>query len=669
MSMTQDSSVAMMAALAQMSGGLEQEQKVERIIDKMTGKDKDELITKFNSWFSEARRDRLPFEREWYLNMAFYAGKQYVAWATSTATDVALLREPKAPAWRVRLVSNRIRPAIRKELAKLNQEKPRGFVVPASSDEEDLAAAKAADAVHEYITTQEVSLQNILWRSTFWMSLTGIGFIKDWYDGESPDKSGTMGVVKCEAVSPFHILVPNLEEPELEAQPWIIHSVTKDPNWVKEVYGVEVNADATTDDSGIESQFISALGLKSSASKKKCVVKEIWLKPNTEYPNGLWAGWANDTLLFVEEEFPFNHGEYPFTKIDHIPTGRFYSQSTITDLIPLQKEYNRTRSQIIEAKNRMAKPQLAAPKGSIDPRKVTSEPGLIIFYQPGFEKPTPIPLQGLPAYVLQELDRTIMDMNDISSQHEVSRGQVPPNVEAATAIAYLQEQDDTALAHTLHSIELANERIGRHVLSHAGQYWDAERTVRVVGRNGIVESFIFSKSDLRGSTDYKVTHGSATPQSRAAKRAQILEFIKTGLIPPDRGLQYLDMAETGKIYEEMQIDTRHAQRENLKMGQGIPGVVVNIYDNNIVHIMEHMNYMKRQEFENLSDEVKQYFVVHLETHKINLAVEYGIMLPEFTPQLNGFIKQILGQNPPIPGMMPGMEAEGGEGGEQPPPEQ
>lgn len=637
------------------------------LIEQLTGKDKDELIAKFNKWFTDCRTDRLQFEREWYLNLAFYFGKHYVSWAGADITNFAKLVEPKPPSWRVRLIVNRIKAIIRKEQAKLLQERPRGFVVPASSDDSDLAAAKAGDSILEHILTQDIKIQDVNWAAVFWLTLTGTSFIKDYYDEQDVDSSGVAGKIKAMAVSPFHILVPNLEEVDLEKQPYVIHSVTMDPDWIKAVYSVDVAPDARASEAGIETQFLAALGIKNDVSKKRTLVKEIWVKPNQDYPEGLRAAWAGTQLLYIEDAWPYAHGEYPFTKYDHIPTGRFYSQSVIVDLIPIQREYNRTRSQIIENKNRMAKLQLAAPNGSIDPRRVTTEPGLIIFYKPGLQPPQPIPVQALPAYVLQELDRNIIDMNDISSQHEVSRGQVPPNVEAATAIAYLQEQDDTVLASTLFSIEKGSEKIGRHVLSHAAQFWDAQRSIKVVGRNNITESFIFSQSDLRGGTDYRVTHGSATPRSRAAKQAWITELIKMQVIPPDRGLQYLDMAETSKLYEEMQIDTKQAQRENLRMAMG-EQIAVNIFDNNPAHIVEHNAYMKRQEFEQMDDQMKQWFITHVEEHKMQLAVEYGVMLQPFSPQLNGFVKQILGQNPPIPGMIPGMEQPGGEQNAEVPPQ-
>lgn len=636
----------------------------------MSIKDSKKLLDDFEGMFKKAREARLEFEREWYLNLAFYFGRQWVQWVKAGDAEFSRLIEPPLPPWRVRLVINKIKPIIRKELAKINQERPRGFVVPSSSDDADLAAAKAGDSIYEHVTTQDLNLSNIMWRASFWMVMCGTGFIKDWYDETEYDSAGMQGRIKGEPLSPFHLLAPDMEEPELDNQPYIIHAMGKDPEWIELRLGKKLQPDSDSAGGGLlENKFLNALGIKSTSHRKKVMVKEIWIQPNSKYKNGLVAMWANNEILHVTEGMPYAHGEYPFTKIDHIPTGRFYGQSTIVDLIPLQKEYNRARSQIIESRNRMSKPQLSAAKGSIDARKITTEPGLVVFYQPGFQPPQPIPLQGLPNYVLEEVDRTQRDMDDISSQHEVSKGRTPPGVEAATAIAYLQEQDDTVIAHTTDSVESAHQRIGKHLLSYVGQFWDAQRVIRVVGKNSFYESYIFKGSDLRGNTDFKVVPGSSAPRSRAAKQAMIMELMKLGLIPPDRALQYLEMAETSKLFEEMQIDVRQAQRENLKISSGgflmnpnepSMQVPVNVWDEHAAHIQEHDAYRKRQEFEQLDERIKQYFQMHVDTHKMAMAMEMGMPMPEGDPRLTGMAKGTL-QLPAGPG-----DTQGQEEGQQPP---
>lgn len=640
--------------------------------DVRTKKAQQELLSYADGKFNAARQQRIQFERQWYINIAFYFGRQYVQWLSSTASDYARLYEPKAPPWRVRLVVNKVRAIIRTELAKVTKEKPRGFVIPASTDDIDLAAAKAAEAIFEHLW-RDLGINRHVRQSSFWTLMCGTGFLKDYYDPNSLDSSGQKGKICVEPVTPFHLYVPDLQEFDIENQPEVTHCIAKSPEWVKTLFDKDVQPDSGGGAGVLETKFLSALGISAGANKNMIAVKEMWIKPNEKFKEGAVIVWAGDTILGVNEEsLQYNHGEYPFTKFDHIPTGRFYSDSTIVDLVPLQKEYNRTRSQIIEAKNRMAKPQLIAPRGSIDPNKITSEPGLVILYTPGFQPPTPLPLTALPNYVVEELDRTQRDMDDVSSQHEITKGRTPPGVTAATAISYLQEEDDSKLSGTISSLEEGVEKVGRHLLSHVQQFWAAQRQIKVMGDNNLYESFAFSKADIKGSTDFRVEAGSATPRSRAAKQAFIMEMMDKQYIPPEKGLRYLDMAETNRLYEELQNDIRHAQRENLLMGQGvgmepkvdpmtgqpavdpntgqsmIEGYPIHSWDNHLVHIDEHDNYRKKQEFDKLPDEVKMNHEIHTRKHKMYLASMFGQLFAEDDPRLDGFIANLrMGNIPPV----------------------
>lgn len=649
-----------------------------------------ELIAYCEGNFKRVRDARVQFEKQWYLNLAFYFGRQHAQWVAATTSQIfSRLWEPPAPPWRVRLVVNKTRAIIRTELAKVTKERPRGFVIPSSSDDDDLAAARAGDAIYEHLS-RELNLASISRRVMFWTLLCGTAFTKDWYDKDKADSSKKKGSIEVEPVSPFHLFVSDLEQEDIEKQAFVIHSMGKSKEWVKTTFKKDVTEDSNSQSGLLEQRFLSAIGLDGNGQKKNFVsVKEMWVKPCGKFPKGALIIWAGDEILAFREGFPYEHGQYPFVKFEHIPTGRFYADSTIVDLIPLQKEYNRTRSQIIESKNRMSKPQLLAPRGSVDPTKITTEPGLIIFYTPGFNPPTPLPLQNLPPYVIEELDRTQRDMDDVSSQHEVTKGRTPPGVTAATAISYLQEEDDSKLAATIASLEEGVEKIGRHLLSHVQQYWAAERQIKVIGDNGQYEAYQFSKSDIKGNTDFRVEAGSATPRSRAAKQAFIMELGKMGWIPPDRALRYLDMAETGRLYEEMQIDVRQAQRENLMMagadiqqavipsvdpmtgepmidpetGQPVPPqiqnpVQVHSWDEDIIHIMEHDNYRKKQVFESSPDETKMLFEEHVSSHKAKLAGMMGMPYVPGDLRVEGMIKQVMSGMP-----MPGMEG-GPPSGEQ-----
>jgi hypothetical protein len=103
------------------------------------------------------------------------------------------------------------------------------------------------------------------------------------------------------------------------------------------------------------------------------------------------------------------------------------------------------------------------------------------------------------------------------------------------------------------------------------------------------------------------------PKSRAAKQAFITGLIKDGIIPPDRGLQYLQMNETDKLYEEMQIDIKQADRENYKLVNGAQ-LPINDYDNDEVHLSRHDKFFKSQQFEALPDDIKIIALTHRALH-------------------------------------------------------
>lgn len=640
--------------------------------DSVPSRQKKKLIDFVKQEFNKSKGDRWKEECQWYLNLAFYFGKQNIqTQQVRGSTRQFKLYTPPAPYYRSRPIINKIRPILRTEMAKLTAQRPNAFVIPASSDERDLYAANAAEQIWDSIY-REKRIHKIIRRSVFWTTITGNGFIKSWWDDEKEDVlSNLMGDICFENITPFHFFIPDLKEEELENQPFVIHAANRDYEHLKLLYGKSLTS-SKDNNQQLEESLSNVMGINNVKERDKLLTLEAWIKPNQckLWPQGGMITVAGNDILAITDGMPYDHKQFPFSHIQHIETGKFYADSVITDLVPLQREYNRTRGQIIESKNRMAKPQLAAETGSIDTTKVTSEPGQIILYRPGFQPPLPIPLQNLPQYVLEEQDRIGNDMNEVAGQHEVSRGQVPPGVTAATAISYLQEQDESKLSYTYDSLEEAIEKVAYQTLIYVKMYWDTPRKVKVTGADGSFDVLAFEGSDLRDNTDVRVEAGSALPTSRAAKQAFIMDLMKMGFIDPNKGLEVMEIGGINKIYEQIQVDVRQAQRENLKMAQatrelidqhraaelqklmeepyyqglfqqglvmehpdgslmdmnpmtqGLPPepielpllVPVNTWDDHRIHIERHNNYRKSQAFDNLSPEAKALFEQHVNGH-------------------------------------------------------
>lgn len=629
-----------------------------------------DLHVKYLSWvmqqYTKCRSARAKEERKWYLALAFFFGQQNAMYLPVGSTAGAggagtRLYVPPAPYYRARPVTNMIRPAVRKEVAVLTSTKPSVSIIPASNDDRDLFAAQAGEQVWESIYRRK-KLRTVIRRATFWSIITGTSYIQCYWDMNAIDRdSDQQGDLCYDVLTAFHLLVPDLMAEELESQPYVIHVSAMDLEAAKLKYGpligdINIVPDTAAAADIISDSFLNLIG-SVDAKRSNVLCLDMWVKPGTSklLPNGGMLTVVGGQIIQAWEGWPYQHNRFPFTKVDYISTGRHYGEGMVTDLIPLQREYNRTRGQIIEAKNRMAKPQLIAPRGSIEPAMITTEPGQVILYTPGFNPPQPIPLTPLPTYVINELTVIKTDFQDISGQHDISKGQVPPGVTSATAISYLQEQDDSMRATAFDNLEEAIEDIGFKTLSYVNQYWDTARAVKIVGPDGSFDVQTLLGSDLRGNSDLIVEAGSALPMSKAAKQSLIMDLMKMGFIDPQKGLELMEMGGVQKLYEEIQIDIAQARRENLKMaaatqdnlsnylqtfvardpntaqpvglydpntqqplppgGNPPPIVPVNTWDNHAVHIDAHNKFRKSQQFENLSPENKQLFEEHVSMHQ------------------------------------------------------
>jgi hypothetical protein len=166
---------------------------------------------------------------------------------------------------------------------------------------------------------------------------------------------------------------------------------------------------------------------------------------------------------------------------------------------------------------------------------------------------------------MDELSNLLMDIEDISSQHAVSRGGTAAGVTAATAINFMQERDDALMTTTYQSIEDGWEKIAKQTLSHVVQFWDVARTVSVTGVDGSFDAIALKGSELKSGTDIRMEAGSALPVSKAARQALLMDMMKFGWVDPVKGLELMEMGGLEKLYNDIKIDEQQAQRENLRI--------------------------------------------------------------------------------------------------------
>jgi hypothetical protein len=617
-------------------------------------KDAAKLAAWVKSEYTKAKQARTQRQSQWYMNMAFFYGQQWVQQSGKNYPQdmQGRLVMPNKPYYNQRKVINRTRAFVRSELAQFLSAIPNAVAVPATAEDEDVRAAYAAEQAWQSISETQ-KLRYHFSRAMWWTTVTGNGFIKTWWDQDATDKvSGQQGVIKYGAVTPFHLFVPDLREQDIDDQPFVINAYTKPVSWCYRYFGdtlkgVDLKPSVTSANQIIEEGYLNLSNGVSNAPDS-VIVYETWFKPGAHklMPEGGVVISIDDYVVSMTQNgMPYNHGQYPFTKFEHIPTSTFYGDSPLVDLNPLQREYNTLRSQIAEAGNRMAKPQLLAQKGSVIPSKITNEPGLVIEYKAGFAAPTPIQLSPLPQYYVDQQDRVLTDIEDIGGQHDVSRGNAPAGVTAGTAISFLQEADNSYRTPQYQNIEDGYSRIAQQTIENFVQFVDIRRKIKTIGADGSFDTMLLTGADLKNGTDIRIQQGSSVGVSKAAQDARVMDMFGMGLIDQPLALRLLEVGGAQKILDIMQVAERKAQRENIKMKmlnpqqiqsadlqfqlqmaqmpmdpmmgmpEAPPVIPVDDFDIHEKHIEVHNTFRMSQEYEILPQELKDQFDKHVTMHE------------------------------------------------------
>ena len=196
-------------------------------------------------------------------------------------------------------------------------------------------------------------------------------FVVDYWD----PKAAPGGEVGFEVDSPFSWYFPALSHGPTEVQdmPWAARAKLRDITWIKNKYGFDAKPESFTADQNLLlltrelDQTITGL---EDVYMPSAIVKEFWIKPGAEYPKGLYFVVINRKIV-KKGAFP-NYGtdeeplyQYPITHFRDIKIpGQFWGMATAEAAIPLQKDFNRVRSSIIEWVRVMAKGKWIAPRGS-----------------------------------------------------------------------------------------------------------------------------------------------------------------------------------------------------------------------------------------------------------------------------------------------------------------
>lgn len=631
------------------------------------------------------KRARSRMENQWRVNLSFYKGQQWIFHNPVTGSLENLpTMDGEKPRFRVRITSNHILRASSSLLALLTKSKPVIYAIPSSTDASAQKSAELSESLVEYWWDQ-FKLQDKMHEALLWGIVAGQGYWKiNWNSncgspmevvknpetgelitdpqqkqllmeaaqqvGYPEDKLVSQiytGDIDIQVLAPFQVyLDPNASVIHEAKFAFCQHGLT--PEEVKNQFGIECEPDSAPMNYEALSSFMST----GKPDKTLVMVNFYYLPPCKADPKGRYAVWTKTgqdkkgtaiQQFLYDGAWPYPFQQLPLVKFPGIRVpGQIYDASIVEQAIPLQKNFNKTLSQVVEHTTLMVKPQILAPKGSLR-KRLTNEPGAVVDYYPiAGQKPEAIPIPSIPTYVERHLDRIRADMDDLFMLPRVQQGSVPPNVEAAAAIDLLQETATDALAPIIKTLEDSIADAGQMMLGLAREYYTDPRLVQITGNNGSGQIRSFRGSEIDAGVSVRAETGSGLPRTRAAKQQRIMSLIQAGAIDIRKAWRYFDSADLrglGAVFEANQTVARReydlissnqptnivAARDAVKAIQ-IPGAPNPQTGKPFQSQDEIVDYLRQESLQPLVNEDYQ---THIEEHSMQMnGIEFMSLQPQ-----------------------------------------
>jgi ssDNA-binding Zn-finger/Zn-ribbon topoisomerase 1 len=397
----------------------------------------------------------------------------------------------------------------------------------------------------------------------------------------------------------------------------------------------------------------------TSAKMEGAIEAELWIKPCTEYPEGLWVrtvgGTNGDAMIIRDEDRGVMPGPIPSRDIFDRPLwpwvyypyelrgGKLYGVSCLEPMIQKQDQINRGDSMIELIMQRMANPVWLEPKGA-EVQRFTGEPGLIVRYSVvagSNAKPERVDgTTGSLASFQALRAQYFMDAEKGVGTQDVLKGSQPSGISAFSALNLLVERSQsrfTALFKTRGrayrewlSIAIELERV------HGPQ----TRIRTVIGKNNTYSFKVFQKKDLRGAVNIIIEDGSEQPKTSLGKRAALQQAKELGLVntnDPDTVYAGLELIGIPSIAPALSVHTTSAQVEQhmyeewvAKGRRGPNPLKVESWQNHTVHITQFDIWANSDRMRALSlndQNVQVEMLKHRLDHGIALLNPFGLPIP------------------------------------------
>ena len=570
-----------------------------------------DVVKKAKSRFSKARKAREKYEKPW--------PRYYKLWAGDHWSGIPLEE------WRSKPVVNFIFSTTETVVSTMTDQSPQIVVFPRSEKIDDLKVAEALQKLVAY-SWERANGNYALENTVRDMVLYGLGVLKIawnkdreqielvpvridqvYVDPTSTDFTNSWYVFHVYTAS-MNDIIDSYPDKAKYIRPGTMKNIgqfTRD-TWespsVPGGGGFPYSGTSTFSEEGHLTRVKGGSGENVGDSDEEVTVMEYWERdPRTKEVTVHYI--CNEVLLeTIESPFGKKVARIPFVRfVNHPTTGEFYCVGEVQELEPLQLSINRRRQQIIDNLRILGNPPIIADNNSgLEEDVILNHPGELLLKNPGTQvnwmNPPAMP-SGL--FEVQQFEK--QEIEAVSGIFDVVQGKKPSGIEAASAIAALQEAAQTRIRRKTRRMEDALREVGElMVLLIQGNYTD-ERIFNLVLEDGSVEALAINQEEpqeldleelkktvdemsvvkramdiTKGEYFVQVKAGSTLPISKTARLNEAVLLFDRQIVDSEEVLTAINHPRKQEILGRLQGPVGGEGSQDilaqLTAGQGVPAV-------------------------------------------------------------------------------------------------
>lgn len=304
-------------------------------------------------------------------------------------------------------------------------------------------------------------------------------------------------------------------------------------------------------------------------------IRHFFHRKTDHLPEGAHIIYTDDVIL-EWNPLPFNHGELPLVVDRDIEIEKeLYGRPKITNIEQKQRQSNNIESAVARDLGMGSAPKWIWPKGAVTFKSANN--GFSIMEYKGAKEPKLVQNNPVSTQAVAQLDRNENRMSKLMKVYEISRGNVPPGIEANAALRFLDEQEEQANESDKKKRKARVLCVSRKVISLMAQYYDASdgRTSRILGQNNDYLIEDLKNADFTKVYDVQFQNTSALPDTKSGKIATIIDMNMATQTDPvfktPQIIKMLDLAQDETFVDRATASTNTANAlfDNLLKGQPI----------------------------------------------------------------------------------------------------